>query len=73
MNKVKLLRKSVKLTQAELAKKLGVCKDYISLLERGKQTPGFKLANKIALYFGTTLESLNFFEEVANKSFDKDI
>lgn len=69
MNTVKSLRKLKGLTQKGLAEQLGVCKEYISILERGKQTPGFKLANEIAHYFSTTLESLNFFGEAENKSF----
>ena len=60
-NNLKELRKKRQMTQVELAEKFGVTKEYISIIERGAQTPGFKLANDIASYFEVTVDELNFF------------
>jgi len=37
-----------KLTQAEIAKKLGISRQYLNGILRGKVRPGVKLAGKIA-------------------------
>ena len=46
---LKLYRTRKNITQLELAKKTGVTKDYISMIERGKRNPGIFLAKKIAV------------------------
>lgn len=61
LNKLKFFRKQEKITQKELAKILNVSTDYISIIERGKQTPGGKLAQRIADVFGVKIDDLNFF------------
>lgn len=61
MNKLKEYRKLNNLTQEKLAEVLEINSDYISMIERGVRTPGFKLANRMASYFGVTIEELNFF------------
>ena len=63
MNRVKELREKKRIKQVEFANKLGITNDYLSKIELGKQTPGFKLAAKIANEFGTSIDSLNFFNE----------
>jgi transcriptional regulator with XRE-family HTH domain len=74
MNKVRELRLSMNMSQRQLAQELGVCSEYISLIERERQTPGFKFANKIAKYFNVTVDYLNFFNRESNKTFlDKKI
>jgi putative transcriptional regulator len=62
-NNLKQYRKEKGLLQKDLAETFGVTKDYISMIERGSQTPGLKLAYKIASYFNTTIEKLDFFCE----------
>ncbi|HHY79517.1 MAG TPA: helix-turn-helix transcriptional regulator [Thermoanaerobacter sp.] len=57
MNKLKELRMKYKLTQKELAKKLGVTPDYISQIERGR-IPGMETAIKIANFFDTTVDEI---------------
>ena len=59
-NNLKHYRMEKGLTQAELADKLGVSKDYISQIERGIKNPGFKLANRISVILGKTIEELFF-------------
>jgi len=60
-NKLKHFRVLKEMTQDELAKEVNVSSDYISMLERGKRTPGFALANKIASVLGCTIDELKFF------------
>lgn len=71
MNRLKEFRKAKNLTQKDLALIFKVTPDYISIIERNVQTPGFKLANKLADYFGVTVDELNFFETASNKVFEK--
>ncbi|SKB35537.1 putative transcriptional regulator [Acetoanaerobium noterae] len=59
-NSIEKLRKQKEITQEELAIKLDVTKDYISMIERGARTPSFKLAKKIADYFNTTVDDIFF-------------
>ncbi|MGG2466824.1 helix-turn-helix transcriptional regulator [Paraclostridium bifermentans] len=54
-------RKKNKFTQSELAKKVGVTKDYISMIERGKKNPGIFLAKRIAMILNSTIDEI-FFE-----------
>lgn len=69
-NNLKEYRKKKGITQIELANILEITNDYLSSIERGKSTPGFKLAKKIADYFGTTIDEI-FFKNNSNKTFDK--
>lgn len=70
-NRLREYRKRCSLTQEELAKKMDVVPDYISMIERGARTPGFLLAKKIADYFDTTVDDI-FFDDASNKTFDKE-
>lgn len=62
-NNLKQLRKAKEIKQVDLAQSLGITNDYLSTIERGARTPGFKLAKKIADYFGTTVDKI-FFETI---------
>lgn len=68
-NALKILRKERKITQEQLAEILGVTPDYVSIIERGKQNPGFHLAKKIADIFEKTVDEI-FFADETNKTFD---
>lgn len=72
MNRLKEFRKKSSMTQKSLASTVGVTNDYISILERGIQTPGFRLAKRIADTLYTTVDELNFFENAQNKMFDEE-
>ena len=67
MNKLKEYRKLKKLTQQELAQILEINSDYISMIERGIRTPGFKLANRMASLFNISIDELNFLPTKRNK------
>ena len=57
------LRKANKISQAELADEMGVTRQTIILLEKGRYNASLELAFKIARYFGKTIEEVFIFEE----------
>ncbi|MCD5402019.1 helix-turn-helix transcriptional regulator [candidate division NPL-UPA2 bacterium] len=61
MNNLKELRMQKKITQEEVARLLQINPQYYSMLERGARTPGFKLAKKIADFYGNSIDKM-FFE-----------
>ena len=54
----KNLRKDNNLTQAELAKKLGVAASTVGMYERGQREPDFETLEKIATYFSVNMNTL---------------
>lgn len=50
------------LTQEDLAKKVGVRRETISYIERGKYSPSLRLAYDIALALETTMDELFTYE-----------
>ena len=61
--RIKELRARYDLTQDDLAKKVGVRRETILYLEKGKYNPSLKLAHDIAKVLRTTLDDLFVFEE----------
>ena len=61
--KIQELRKANKISQAELADEMGVTRQTIILLEKGRYNASLELAFKIARYFGETIEEVFIFEE----------
>ncbi|NJE79626.1 helix-turn-helix transcriptional regulator [Thermococcus sp. GR4] len=57
-NRVRELREARGLTQEELAKALGVTRQTIIAIEKGKYDPSLKLAFKIARFFGVLIEDI---------------
>lgn len=57
------LRKANKISQAELADEMGVTRQTIISLEKGRYNASLELAFKIARYFGKTIEEVFIFEE----------
>ncbi len=62
-NEVYKFRKSMKLTQEDLAKKVGVTRQTIISIEQGKYIASLPLALKIAKEFGVPVESIFMIEE----------
>lgn len=60
---LKLLRRYQGINQANLAKKLGVSRSYISELESGNRTPSIDLLRRYADVFNVPVSSLVFFAE----------
>ena len=61
--KIQELRKANKSSQAELADEMGVTRQTIISLEKGRYNASLELAFKIARYFGKTIEEVFIFEE----------
>lgn len=61
--KIQELRKANKISQAELADEMGVARQTIISLEKGRYNASLELAFKIARYFGKTIEEVFLFEE----------
>ena len=61
--KIQELRKANKISQAELADEMGVTRQTIILLEKGRYNASLELAFKIARDFGKTIEEVFIFEE----------
>jgi len=59
--RIKELRARYNLTQEELAKKVGVRRETIVFLEKGKYNPSLKLAHDVATVLETTIEELFIF------------
>lgn len=61
--KIQELRKANKISQAELADEMGITRQTIISLEKGRYNASLELAFKIARYFGKTIEEVFLFEE----------
>lgn len=61
--KIQELRKANKISQSELADEMGVTRQTIISLEKGRYNASLELAFKIARYFGKTIEEVFLFEE----------
>ena len=57
-NRVKTLRKERTWSQAELATRLGVSRQTVIAIERGKYDPSLRLAFKLAGVFGQSIEEI---------------
>ncbi|MBQ6524196.1 MAG: helix-turn-helix transcriptional regulator [Atopobiaceae bacterium] len=62
-NRIAELRDDHQLTQQMLADEVGVSRQTIISLERGKYNPSILLAHKIAARFGLSIEDVFLFEE----------
>ena len=61
-NKIKVYRAMHDLTQDNLAQALGVTRQTILAIEKGKYDPSLEPAFKMARYFNTTVEELFVYE-----------
>ena len=57
-NRIRELRARDNLTQMDLARKVGVRRETIVFLEKGKYNPSLKLAYDIARVFGMKIEEV---------------
>ena len=61
--RIKELRARHDLTQEDLAKKVGVRRETILYLEKGKYNPSLRLAHDVAKVLKTTIDTLFIFED----------
>lgn len=57
-NRLKNLRKNMKLTQDQLAEKLNTSRSRISMYEQGKRQPDFEMQEAIADFFNVNIDYL---------------
>ena len=57
-NKLEALRKEKGVRQEDLAQALGVSRQTVISLEKGKYNPSLSLAFKLARYFGMPVEAI---------------
>ncbi len=62
-NRIKVFRAMHDLTQEALANQLGVTRQTILAIEKGKYDPSLDLAFKIARYFEVTIEDVFTYEK----------
>lgn len=62
-NKIKVFRAMQDLTQEDLAVHLGVTRQTILAIEKGKYNPSLELAFKIAAFFSVTIEDIFEYSE----------
>ncbi|MDD4878021.1 MAG: helix-turn-helix transcriptional regulator [Candidatus Nanoarchaeia archaeon] len=61
--RIKEFRARHNLTQEDLAKKVGVRRETIVFLEKGKYNPSLQLAHDVAVALKSTVEELFIFEK----------
>lgn len=65
--RIKELRARHNLTQEELAKKVGVRRETIVFLEKGKYNPSLRLAYNIAKVLETKIDEIFLFDDEENE------
>lgn len=63
-NRLKIARVQMGLTQQQLAEKIGVTRQTISLIEKGKYNPTLKLCLEICYALHKTLDEIFWIEEM---------
>ena len=67
-NRIKELRAGRDLSQLELARLVGVRRETIVFLEKGRYNPSLRLAHDIAKYFGLPIEKVFLFDDEAGST-----
>lgn len=62
-NNIKVYRAMHDLTQENLAEKVGVTRQTIHAIEKGKYDPSLELAFKLARLFGVRIEDIFLYED----------
>ncbi len=61
--RIRQYRAKYKMTQEDLARRVGVRRETIVHLEKGKYNPSLKLAHDIAITLNTTIDELFIFKD----------
>lgn len=62
-NRLREFRAKYRMSQEELARKVGVTRQTIIAIENGKYLPSLRLAFKIARAFNTTIEDIFIYDD----------
>ncbi|AKB20678.1 helix-turn-helix transcriptional regulator [Methanosarcina sp. WH1] len=65
-NNIKVYRAIHDLTQESLAEKVGVTRQTINAIEKGKYDPSLDLAFKLSRLFNTSIEDIFLYEDDKN-------
>lgn len=65
--KLKVYRALHDLTQEDLAKKIGISRQTVIAMEKGKYNPSLELSFKIARFFKVNIENIFIYDENDNK------
>jgi HSP20 family protein len=66
----KHMRELKELTQGELAEEIGISRQSVNAIEKGKSLPSIDLASEIAQFFDTSIDMFLRFDEEFEKSFE---
>ena len=61
--RIKEYRARYNMTQEELARRVGVRRETVVFLEKGRYNPSLKLAYRIAKVFNATIEDIFLFDD----------
>ncbi|HLR65308.1 MAG TPA: helix-turn-helix transcriptional regulator [Pseudogracilibacillus sp.] len=61
-NNIRLLRRDANMTQEDLAKAIGVSRQSVVAIEKGRYNPSLELAFKIARQFNKQVEEVFIYE-----------
>lgn len=61
-NKIKLFRAYRGISQDELAKSIGLSRQSINYIEKGKFEPSLQTAFKISIFFNTNIENIFYLD-----------
>jgi putative transcriptional regulator len=61
--KIKIFREQLNMTQSDLASLVGVSRETITYLEKGKYNPSLKLAFNISKVFNSPIEEIFIFND----------
>lgn len=70
-NNIKVYRAMNDLTQEILAEKVGVTRQTINAIEKGKYDPSLELAFKLARLFGVRIEDIFLYEDSEAKNSER--
>jgi putative transcriptional regulator len=62
-NRVREIRQERHITQVKLAQDLGITRQTINAIEKGKYNPSLELALRLLVYFNVPLDHLFYLEE----------
>ncbi len=62
-NRIRELRAKEDLSQLELARLVGVRRETIVFLEKGRYNPSLRLAHDVARHFGLAIEEVFLFDD----------
>jgi putative transcriptional regulator len=66
-NRIKVYRAMHDLTQEALATEIGVTRQTILAIEKGKYDPSLELAFKISRFFGVSIEEIFIYDDAGQR------